>query len=730
MAPRRALEALRHEAQAIAHPLASSAARVPPDAAHLRAAERRAWRGDHPPATPTAILLMLRRNAQRLLASEGSYARLRLHRRRPGAEILRWREVSLAVPPSILLGAGFPDATPAIADVRILDRSLAPRSPVALLHAHAGATDRFEDLWWRLGAQFVLEPSRARARITAAPSDFTEGADATGRWAERLRCAFFVRWALSHHLHHRSNWSGCDDCARATLTERTISLFTQSKSGDWLEGASISSTLAAWIHERRNEVGLETDFLRDAFSVGLRDPEFARVFVEYLRVKRRLFAYLRPAGSGLRTFVAAYDRIAEYVGRDWGDRIAYVQEIQALEDTLDVRAVEVRFTPRAVVRGTPIPVPTNREIGVVAHFTRPRRLPSGGFLAVLDDIEVDERRIGQLLRQRPEVLRWFRALDVAGNEREGPLWLYAPTIRKLRETSRRVAERSGGRLSPLRATIHAGEDFDHLASGLRAVHEPLAWRLLERGDRLGHALALGLDVDGWARASAGVLMRPWERLLDLGWMEDARRRFGLPFNADWTVEVEREARELLLRLRARGWDEHAPDALCWARLLWRWLPSHDARAFRGAARGSVEGWFARFLAEPDIQHDVFSRDHRVDTRCDLRLLRELQHRLGTFVADSGLAIEVCPSSNLIVGGLGHVLEQPLFRMRPVSQRQRWTQAVAIASDDPLTFSTRLADEFAYAWAGLTVAARQPAHYAREWLEDAAANSMRVRFTVP
>lgn len=58
----------------------------------------------------------------------------------------------------------------------------------------------------------------------------------------------------------------------------------------------------------------------------------------------------------------------------------------------------------------------------------------------------------------------------------------------------------------------------------------------------------------------------------------------------------------------------------------------------------------------------------------------------------------------------------------------WT----ISTDDPITFSTTLADEYAYAWAGMVLRkgrAYDPA-YARALLEEAAATSMRMRFTIP
>ena len=98
----------------------------------------------------------------------------------------------------------------------------------------------------------------------------------------------------------------------------------------------------------------------------------------------------------------------------------------------------------------------------------------------------------------PQLLAVVRALDVAGEEPEGPLWLVVPFIKQLRALSIRLAgSAQPSPLKPLQLTLHAGEDFRHLFSGLRAVHEPYLWGLMQPGDRLGHALALGVDVERW-----------------------------------------------------------------------------------------------------------------------------------------------------------------------------------------------------------------------------------------
>ena len=70
---------------------------------------------------------------------------------------------------------------------------------------------------------------------------------------------------------------------------------------------------------------------------------------------------------------------------------------------------------------------------------------------------------------------------------------------------------------PLRTTVHAGEDFVHLLTGLRRLDEAIRHLGLEEGDRIGHGMALGLDPTTWFERIGRVVQTREERLLDLVW---------------------------------------------------------------------------------------------------------------------------------------------------------------------------------------------------------------------
>lgn len=113
--------------------------------------------------------------------------------------------------------------------------------------------------------------------------------------------------------------------------------------------------------------------------------------------------------------------------------------------------------------------------------------------------------------------RWFRGLDVAGDENALKIEWFAPVLRWLRSGFKPLPD--GERASTgFHLSIHAGEDYAHPASGMRHIDETVRFCEMREGDRLGHALALGIVPKQWA-ARQGEMMLPVDEHLDnLVWL--------------------------------------------------------------------------------------------------------------------------------------------------------------------------------------------------------------------
>lgn len=76
-----------------------------------------------------------------------------------------------------------------------------------------------------------------------------------------------------------------------------------------------------------------------------------------------------------------------------------------------------------------------------------------------------------------------------------------------------------GEKNPFGITYHAGEDFTTIANGLRAMDEVIEFLDYRRGDRFGHGLALGLDIDKYFKKKRkSVISNVEEYIDDMVWM--------------------------------------------------------------------------------------------------------------------------------------------------------------------------------------------------------------------
>lgn len=117
----------------------------------------------------------------------------------------------------------------------------------------------------------------------------------------------------------------------------------------------------------------------------------------------------------------------------------------------------------------------------------------------------------------------IRGLDVVGDETRWSIEIFAPMLRWLRHKEKAHPSLSelGNILAvptpKLHLSIHAGEDYAHPLSGLRQVDETVRFCEMRSGDRLGHALALGIPPNEWLGKHSEVLLPVDEHVDNLVW---------------------------------------------------------------------------------------------------------------------------------------------------------------------------------------------------------------------
>lgn len=127
----------------------------------------------------------------------------------------------------------------------------------------------------------------------------------------------------------------------------------------------------------------------------------------------------------------------------------------------------------------------------------------------------------------PELAWAVLGIDAARKETDTPPEVLAPAFRYLRrrQPGAAVGVTDGsdrGAVPPLRASYHVGESFNEPITGLRRTHEAMRFLDLRPGDRLGHALVLGIDPKRWIESCGAPPFLTREQWLDnlvwIAWM--------------------------------------------------------------------------------------------------------------------------------------------------------------------------------------------------------------------
>jgi hypothetical protein len=134
--------------------------------------------------------------------------------------------------------------------------------------------------------------------------------------------------------------------------------------------------------------------------------------------------------------------------------------------------------------------------------------------------------------------------------------------------------------------------------------------------------------------------------------------------------------------------------------------------------------------------DVFERGQESELvtadASEVAMLQQAQRWLSTLLGRLEITIECNPSSNLLIGDLLRMEDHPVFRFQPLPGASPTLQPgvlVSVNDDDPMTFATHLADEFAYLYFAL-LRRGIPALDGLDFIGRLRDNGWRSRFTLP
>ncbi len=404
----------------------------------------------------------------------------------------------------------------------------------------------------------------------------------------------------------------------------------------------------------------------------------------------------------------------------------YPQRFKQLagNDLQNIRHIEGRFSPKTsvsdntaiinkIVEGynrlnesqTIVDVPLT-SLSLVAHFIKKRENHSGDvrFSELRRDLDARTDALIALMNTGSSWAKWVAGVDAAASEFDTPPEVFAPSFRKLREYGLR------------HFTYHAGEDFFHVLSGLRAIYEAIVFLGMQAGDRIGHATAAGVDVRLWKQNVGENL---WMRIED--YLDDLVFAYHLI-----AVMKDRELEPFLTKVALRIEElasEIYPVRYRVIELIEAWLKRKDSPESLKRETLSVAEQICLFYHSEEGRKrgkkicviDAYEIFGEKELECLQKLILKVMHQ-------KQIVIETLPTSNVIIGHHHGFSTYHLYNWYKWSKEGAMIPSIVVGTDDAGIFATNIYNEYCHIYCMLVFDKGLSPYEAMEYIERLVHNS--------
>lgn len=331
----------------------------------------------------------------------------------------------------------------------------------------------------------------------------------------------------------------------------------------------------------------------------------------------------------------------------------------------------------------------------------------------------------------PRLDEYLVGIDAASEENMMEPWIFAQAYQVMRSnlyTKPVMREENGKerfhRIQNIGFTYHVGEEFRHIVSGFRHIDEVLEEFGYKAGDRLGHALALGIDVKQWVSANEVVPIPRLEHLENLLWMWGVNtcNGFALPIHLevledkimDIIQQIYPNPEMITIKMLYQAYkSKFLPDHAAIAMELMKSERSREAAGQMGTGcsdryMGCMEcrkkfqkEWNSEKLLMTNYCPEFIQKYENVElvsvTREEILVYEKLQEYLVHKVEKKGVYLEMNPTSNLAIGDFTQISQHPIFRLGNLLKDYENHVMVTVNSDDPAVFNTNVENELAYVY---------------------------------
>ncbi len=281
----------------------------------------------------------------------------------------------------------------------------------------------------------------------------------------------------------------------------------------------------------------------------------------------------------------------------------------------------------------------------------------------------------------------------------------------------------------LRATYHVGEDFEDIIDGLRAIDEAIIFLELKSGERLGHAMALGVNARKYyALKNNWIVLKKQDYLDNIIWLLNKSKALNINLSSAFKQKLHDKAADLIYEIYQtdiqicdyyNSWllrgDEpllyrfgYFDDELYKSNLLYKSnnilsqyhrsqiLNHYDLSEYASIRNNHKAAYlYSMYHFDHDVRENGDKYETIKITEDFIRAAEQLQIGMQREVSQKRIGIECNLSSNVLIGPFELYEQHPLFNFLPVLQdRDSIVQFASINTDDQGVFDTSLEEEYA------------------------------------
>ncbi len=414
------------------------------------------------------------------------------------------------------------------------------------------------------------------------------------------------------------------------------------------------------------------------------------------------------------------------------------------------------------IESKPIPL-----IGIVFHFNK-RKDKIKEKCAY--DSEIKNKFLNYLSSQQEEYLKqakiigdlrcdidlldyYLVGIDTASNENNAEPYIFREAFNYLRsiDAIKNRRKRKGSYLKEIGFTNHVGEEFRDLISGLRHIDETIELFNYKSADRLGHAIALGIDVDKWAEFNQVVCINAEEYLDNLLW--EWNLLLEEKINLESTQLLEQKIYEAVeyifgftenvsIRELYKAYYIKITNKGCYTNIVLndnsnkvcalqdytkkKYCILNDPNEFGYELNNTV--WSSQMIYRA-MQCKYFTKELEKNVTINIdndtiENYKKIQQIMIKKVGDKQIVVETNPTSNLVIGEFKSFED---YYITNLSSPEKEKVIVTINTDDPVIFDTRINNEYALIYDILMRKEKYSSKEVIDWLDKIRKNSLDYSF---